>query len=132
MPCRSSDLAVNAVMEAGPRSRFSERFSAVTMISVRPVSSTAASAAASADIAGPVCRIVSTARLSADAPHELALISAARPCRVRIPRLLILEDMSFPPFSRLVAAIFDELEGTECQSRQAVPCLLQDGPRINH
>jgi hypothetical protein len=55
-----------------------------------------------------VCRIVSTARLSADAPHELALISAARPCRVRIPRLLILEDMSFPPFSRLIAAIFDE------------------------
>src|SRR5271169_4987466 len=97
MPCKSSVLEVNALIEAGTTSRFSERFSAVTTISVRaPVSSTAASAA----LAGAPCRIAITARVSADAPlKELALMSAARPWCDRIPRLVVLEDMLYPPCS---------------------------------
>src|SRR5208283_1710411 len=106
MPCRSSVLEVNAVIEAGTTSRFSDRFSAVTTISVRPVSS----AAASAPLAGAACRFASTARVSADAPlNELALMSAERPLCDRIPPLLILEDMLFPPlfalFRRLLMKI---------------------------
>ena len=78
------------MIEAGTRSRFSERFSAVTMISVRAVSSTAASAAR----AGAACRFASTARVSADAPlNEPALISTARPWCDRISRLLIFDDI---------------------------------------
>src|SRR5271168_3663649 len=94
MPCRSSVLEVNALIEAGTISRFSDRFSAVTTISVRPpVSSTAASAA----LAGAPCRIASTARVSADIPlNEPALIIAF--CD-RIPRLVVLEDMLYPPCS---------------------------------
>src|SRR5580698_5605547 len=95
MPCRSSDLAVNAVIEAGTRSRFSDRFSAVTMISVKLVSSAAASAA----LAGAACRIASTARVSADAPQELTLMRAARSRCDRIARPLILEAMLFPLFA---------------------------------
>src|ERR1700683_2102487 len=99
MPCRSSDLAVNAVIEAGTHSRFSDRFSAVTMISVKLVSSAAASAA----LAGAACRIATTARVSADAPHELALIRAARSRCDRISALY-LEDMLFP-LARLIPTI---------------------------
>src|SRR5579859_4982291 len=95
MPCRSSALAVNALIDAGTRSRFSERFSAVTTISVSAVSSSAASAA----LAGVPCRVASTARVSADAPlSEPALMSAALPPCERIPPLILLflDNMFFP------------------------------------
>src|SRR5271167_686337 len=98
MPCRSSVLELNAVIEAGTTSRFSERFSAVTTISVRPVSSTAASAG----LAGAPYRFASTARVSAEAPlNELALASAVGPLCDRIPPLLNLEDMLYPPLLAL-------------------------------
>src|SRR5580693_2091295 len=124
MPCTSKVLAVNAVMEAGTRSRFSERFSAVTTISVRAVSSTAAASAASV---GEACRIASTASVSADAPHELALISAACPCCDRIPALILI-DIGSPLlalFRRFSMKIGRHGLGN-CQ--QAKPCLRQDEP----
>src|SRR5450432_1330552 len=111
MPCKSSVLEVNAVIEAGTRSRFSDRFSAVTTISVSAVSSTAA---ASAALAGAMCRFASTARVSADAPlNELALIVTARPACDRIPRLPIFEDMLFPPSLALFRRFLMYLEPTE-------------------
>src|ERR1700679_4161402 len=123
MPCRSSVVEVNAVIEAGTRSRFSERFSAVTMISVSPVSSAAGSAA----LTGAPCRIASTARVSADAPHEPALISAARPCCDRIPAL-ISEDIGSPLLA-LFRRFLMKIGRHGLRNReQATPCLLQDEP----